>query len=172
MSLGIEVPSAAPVGLLVGTIVAWYGNADDLPDCWQVCDGGDVKGSFPEYFKRLGPKKPDLRGMVLVGAGRSSAPPHTEYGVDLKTMGHQGGEEQVTLTEKTMPKHQHHGFGDTKNHPWPFGYFGTGHERGSAGNSDTNNFYFGTSDAGEGKAHENRQPFGVVYYIVYLGAAE
>ncbi len=64
-----------------GVIVEWYGDANNVPAGWALCDG--TNGT------------PDMRGRFVVGAGGS-------YG-----LGATGGANSVTLSSYNMPSHSH-----------------------------------------------------------------
>lgn len=64
-----------------GVIVIWSGAQEDIPTGWALCDGQDGR--------------PDLRDKFVLGAG-------TAYSV-----GEIGGSEEVTLTVRQMPCHDH-----------------------------------------------------------------
>ena len=64
-----------------GAIMAWYGEADTVPEGWHICDGEDGT--------------PDFRGRFLLGANENHPLADT------------GGEEYHRLTESEMPKHTH-----------------------------------------------------------------
>lgn len=73
-SLGLEgVPS--------GCILAYFGEAETVPEGWAVCDGQNGT--------------PDLRGRFILGAS------------ETHPMGETGGAEEVTLTAAQMPNHSH-----------------------------------------------------------------
>lgn len=163
-----DTPATAPdANLPIGTVVAWFGNQANLPTNWGLCDGKPVDDAFSDYKSLIGPNKPDLGGLSLVGSGPLSSSPSSVFHVDLKKMGQQGGAETVTLSADQMPTHKHYGFGEHYQ-TWPFGVSGTG-QPGSAGGYDSDNSYYGTTDAGGDKPHENRPPYCVVHYIIYLG---
>lgn len=67
--------------LPVGSIVIWSGEANAIPDGWQLCDGTN--------------NTPDLRDRFVVGAG------------DGYAVGATGGEKEVKLTVQQMPSHTH-----------------------------------------------------------------
>lgn len=132
-------------GIPVGLISLWSGNTNTLPDGWALCDGQTYNGT----------KTPDLRGRFVVGYNASDA--------DYDTIGKTGGEKTHTLTIDEMPSHNHYlkrdKDGDAagrQSDEAPFDYTHTG--------ATVN-----TSYAGGGKAHENRPPYYVLAYIMFVG---
>ncbi len=82
-----------PVGgpLPVGTIVAFYGNIQDIPTDWKLCDGRATPGDSSLYRHRNVRTLPDLRGRFL----RGRLPGSTE-------LGEMGGSDAQSL-----PSHLH-----------------------------------------------------------------
>lgn len=81
-------------GLPAGSVIAWYGSEDSVPEGWHICDG--TNGT------------PDLRGRFLLGTGGTHA------------VGETGGSETVTLYESQIPPHYHEirlieGYGSSAN---------------------------------------------------------
>ena len=64
-----------------GMIILWYGNTNDVPTGFVLCDGNN--------------DTPDLRDKFVVGAGSAYTPGDT------------GGADSVTLTEDQIPPHTH-----------------------------------------------------------------
>lgn len=64
-----------------GVIVIWSGAQEDIPTGWALCDGQDGR--------------PDLRDKFVLGAGTTH------------NVGETGGAEEVTLTVRQMPRHDH-----------------------------------------------------------------
>lgn len=107
----------ALVGVPIGTIIMWYGEA--IPDGWQLCDG--TNGT------------PNLSGRFPLGAGGE---------FNFKT---EGGEKTVTLNLDNMPAHTHKiayedkKWGDNANNrPFPVGSGETGNSwtTGKAGSDN------------------------------------
>lgn len=65
----------------IGSVIAWSGTADDIPEGWHICNGED--GTL------------NLQDMFILGAGPNHA------------VGTTGGSEEVTLTVAQMPSHSH-----------------------------------------------------------------
>ena len=125
----------------VGTIVAYAGESEDLPEGWAVCDG--TEGT------------PDLTHRFIMGAGS---------GVNANS---RGGSDAVTLTAAHLPPHAHTVSlplpGDMRGNPngW--------RDHGKGGNywnrmswSETRE----TSSAGGGKAHNNLPPYRTLRFIM------
>ena len=64
-----------------GLIVIWYGNQNNIPSGWALCDGNN--------------DTPDLRGRFILGYSSSHE------------VGSVGGEENHQLTIQEMPSHNH-----------------------------------------------------------------
>ena len=64
-----------------GLIVIWYGNQNNIPAGWALCDGNN--------------DTPDLRGRFVLGVS------------DKYTVNSTGGEETHTLSVNEMPSHSH-----------------------------------------------------------------
>jgi microcystin-dependent protein len=131
-----------------GAILMWSGNPAQLPAGWVLCDGR--------------PGTPDLRGRFVVGYN----PGDREY----NTVKAVGGEAAHVLSPAEMGNHTHQvarggsGVG-THSHRW-------------AGSSTTdaraNVAVYGPSTAGAvqntgATGHENRPPYMVLAYIMYIG---
>jgi microcystin-dependent protein len=67
--------------VFTGMILMWSGAADKIPTGWALCNGQN--------------RTPDLRNRFLVGAG-------DDYSVN-----NTGGQNQVTLTVRELPRHSH-----------------------------------------------------------------
>ena len=54
----------------VGTIVAYLGHKNDIPDGWLLCDGSSFSESdYPRLKQHLGGTNlPNLQGLTLIGA--------------------------------------------------------------------------------------------------------
>ena len=166
-----------------GTIV--QSAAINTPDGWLTCNGALLnKLQYIDLFVAIGNlyggaptdlsfNLPDLRGRVGIGAigdGLIS-------GLSERLMGTSGGEETHTLTTGEMPTHNH-------------GVTDPGHDHGyinNTGDQSVNNIISnetaadqedygattGTSttgisinNAGSGNAHNNMQPFLVIWYLI------
>ena len=76
-----------------GMIILWYGDPNQVPDGWILCDGRIYNGI----------KIPDLRGTFVVGA--SSAYKLGEY--------YGSNSKRITLGVKNLPSHNHSGYTDS-----------------------------------------------------------
>ena len=83
LSSGLEFTdsSVQTTAVQSGFIIMWYGDINNIPVGWKLCNG--LAGT------------PDLRNRFVVGAGAG-------YGV-----GATGGLDTVTLTVANLPWHQH-----------------------------------------------------------------
>ena len=135
-----------------GAILMWSGNPAQLPAGWRLCDGTN--------------DTPNLKGRLIVGYD----PNDVEYNNINKT----GGEKAHTLTVSEMPAHSHSG----KKDSWRLslkvtGGIGGTHGLAAAANRGTTHFdhqhSFTTAPQGGGAAHENRPPYYVLAYIMYVG---
>jgi len=140
-----------------GVIVMWSGSPDKLPAGWILCDGRQVKGIVT----------PDLKGRFIVGYD----PQDSDYNNTLKPS---GGEKRHRLTVDEMPVHQHQGTTNevSINFYRTSGIGGT-HGLAAAANRGTESkkhlHSFVTAAAGGGKDHENRPPYYVLAYIMFVG---
>ena len=76
-----------------GMIILWYGDPNQVPAGWILCDGRIYNGI----------KIPDLRGTFVVGAG-SAYKLGQYYGSNSK---------RITLKEENLPPHKHSGYTDS-----------------------------------------------------------
>jgi len=140
-----------------GVIVMWSGAPDTLPAGWILCDGRQVKGIVT----------PNLKGRFIVGYD----PQDSDYNNNLKPS---GGEKRHRLTVDEMPVHQHQGTTNevSINFNRTSGIGGT-HGLAAAANRGTESrrhlHSFVTAAAGGGKDHENRPPYYVLAYIMFVG---
>lgn len=163
--------------MIVGEMRLFAGKK--APNGWVFCEGQILSvASFSALFAVLGNAYggdgvetfalPDMRGRVPIHSGQGAGLP-TDY-----VLGDKGGLEAVTLTTSQMPDHSH----DVN------AVSALGNSQEPAGNllSNTGNFDDEYSNAapditmgsnmiassGGGEAHENRQPFLCVNYIIAL----
>ena len=125
----------------LGTIVLWSGK--NIPEDWALCNGKNGT--------------PDLRDRFVVGAGNSYK------------IGNTGGQKEVVLTEKQLPKHKHLMWfnGNYEQNPWgsaknPYSYYS---DRGVLTTAKTLNY---NQPVGENKPHENRPPYYALAYIMKI----
>lgn len=125
-----------------GMIMMWYGNVNDVPNGWAICNGSNGT--------------PDLRDRFVIGAG-------SNYG-----LGWTGGETSHTLSVNEMPSHQHISpWGECGGFDPPWGKYGNADLYGS-GDSDDDNYWGYTSPTGGGQAHNNMPPYYGLYFIMKL----
>lgn len=162
---------------IYGEIKLFYGNYYALPKGWVICDG--FNGT------------PDLRGKVPVGwsNGWESAVGEPDLS-DYQHIGRMGGKKEIALTKAEMPSHDHGGALTTSSegsHRHGFNNNQAGADGGSGylvsgsdnRNQSLSNAYTDTQPnhshtvtiptEGSGAAHENRQPYMVMMFIMYTG---
>ncbi len=68
MTKNIDISAGSSVP--VGTIVAYLGHKNDIPDGWLLCDGSSFSESdYPKLKQHLkGTNLPNLKGLTLIGA--------------------------------------------------------------------------------------------------------
>lgn len=192
----MSLPVGTSEGFLpVGTIVGMIGiNPNDPPADWFFCNGKKIERvKYPALYDLL-PNQgtlPNLQGMALMGAsyGDYNVPPEMPGGTPASSLGNSHGFNQNengtygapshTLTAEQTPSHQHHGFGEHFS-DWPLGVLGNMNLMGSAGGTDRDNYYYGTTFWG-GKSKwddttpsENSpfpllQPSYALYFFIYAG---
>ena len=170
----------------LGQIIPWP--LDWAPRLWHICDGSLINISDNSaLYSLLGTKYggdgrtnfklPDLRGRVALGYGHG--PGLTAYPLGLR-----GGAEHMGLSKDQMPMHDHTSAGIPANSgdaeagvvPGPTAVparvagGGRGKYVDSYSTTEDTTLMPGanTGDAGGGQAHENRQPYLVMNYIICL----
>lgn len=153
------------------------------PRNWAICDGSLLAiRSNTALFSLLGTQYggdgkttfalPDLRGRAIVDAGAGA-------GLSRYTPGTMTGVESVTLQLGQMPAHTHSPSGTVKVNPAsgnansPGGNYLSNSTTSQYGETVTStmaaNSVKGTGEVvGSNQAHENRQPFLVLNYIIAL----
>ena len=149
---------------------------------------GTTYGGSGSYFYL-----PNLKGRVPVGVGSSYGGTSYSY-----TLGETGGENFTTLSSDQIPDHKHLTPYSESHTSVPWGYYGSS-KWGSHGGADNDNRWYLSSymysrtgyrsapsskTSGWGSSgscssertyscstspHENRQPYLVLYYIIYTG---
>ena len=160
--------------LPIGSITA-YGK-ETAPANWLICDGSAVsRSAYADLFAVIGTKYgegdgsttfnlPNLKGRVPVGLDSDDT--------DFNTIGKTGGEKTHTLTIDEMPSHDH---GEV--FPSKYGYeypLLTKNGSGSSKNgimplleiSEITDFQTMAGTTGEGKSHNNLQPYEVNNFII------
>lgn len=102
--------SLRQVPRMVGTIMAWAGDINNLPYGALLCDGSTyARTAYPSLYAVLDPvfiidadnfRVPDMRGRVAIGVGTGS-------GLSPRAMDDTLGEETHVLVETEMPAHSH-----------------------------------------------------------------
>jgi microcystin-dependent protein len=177
--------SAVPVGTIM-----MYAMAAAPTGGWVVCDGTGLSttGTFAALFSVLGYtyggsggtfNVPDMRSRVPVGAGQGSGSGLSNYNI-----GWTGGVESVTLVGTNMPAHNHGVTDPGHNHRFT-DFWGVGSATGAAKKAISHNTTgsdasvpsntvptgislqnaYGNGSGGA-DAHENRQPYIVINYII------
>jgi len=159
---------------VIGELICYAG--DISPDVkWLVCDGSSLlRTDYPDLFNVIGTaygaadgthfNLPDLRGRVPLGAG--NGPSLSSY-----IIGDSGGEESHTLILSETPTHSHtdagHIHGESIAVP-SVGAAITGVPVPSAtpGVGVTGSGSAALSSAGSGGAHNNRQPYLAINYLI------
>lgn len=149
LTIGGSVYSFPPVGSII-----MYGAASP-PLGWLVCNGDPIPSQYTALISLIGANLPNLQSRVPIGFGQTSglSPYYTMFGT--------GGVESVTLTTAQIPPHIH---GISPTPLW--GNRNAGLGWGQSGNIIGDNGPTETGAAGGGQAHENRQPYLVVNFII------
>lgn len=183
-----EVERIKPVPL--GVVEMYSGST--IPENYGVCDGQALsKDLYADLYQVIGTRfnkggtasnmfcLPDLRGRFIVGQGSDA---------DYNTIGNTGGEKAHSLTVAELASHTHKvrvTAEGTLNSPWSnnsgnfSGVFSSeGSSRGYDALQDDypdhsrTRFRLDTSptseSTGSGRAHENRPPYFVLFYIMRL----
>jgi len=126
-----------------GTIVAWNGTINNIPNGWSLCDGANGT--------------PNLSGRFIFGLHKNNS----KYNTNGKT----GGSEQVTLTTAQIPSHSHNFSYIRSNNSYSKkdgpGKNQTYYKEGSTQSGNTGN-------TGGNASHENMPPYYVLAYIMKL----
>ncbi len=149
-----------------GMITMWYGNLNDIPVGWALCDG--TKGT------------PDLRGKFVISIGKGKDSNNKD--LTERKMSDTGGSETHTLSIKEIPSHRHY-FG----RDWYGGSDTEGVDLGNTDGQGSSDFSGQTSYTGGDssitsapgfktddpstwatKPHENMPPFYALAYIMRI----
>jgi microcystin-dependent protein len=164
----------------IGQVMLFAGNF--APRGWAFCDGTllpvaqntalfSILGTIYGGDGRTTFALPDLRGRVAISPGNGA-------GLDNYSVGQKGGAEKVTLSIEEMPSHSHTGSaqlagadpitrGTGTNSPKD-SVPGVGGVYGTAANTTMKPAAVDNNNTGGDQAHENRQPFLAINYIIAL----
>lgn len=152
--------------LPVGTILAFAGPADRLPDGFLLCNGASYdEDDFPElarvirgvYGPAVGAKfvVPNLMGRFPLGAGNGD-------GLEPRPLGSSAGAEWHTITLQQMPAHSHIQTKDDN-----FGAPGSGGNADGNGGTQTTGLDNGrTREEGSGQRFSLIPPYQSVTYVI------
>lgn len=171
------LPKEIPLDIYIGTILLFAGNYE--PQGFMFCMGQTLQiASNQALYAILGTTYggngtttfclPDLRGRVPVGYGQGT-------GLSAVTLGQKAGAEAVALTSNQMPQHNHLlSAAATANKTTPIGNVsapvtledGSTTSMGYAQTATGQMAVGAISNSGGNQAHENRQPFLGLNYII------
>ena len=155
---GFLVPDSIPIGMVVEF------PSDNIPDNWLLCNGQAVsRTDYAELFAAIGTtwgagdgsttfNVPTKEGLVTVGKKTSDS--------DFNALGKTGGEKEHTLTVDEMPAHNHGVSFSSET-----GEYNTA-ARGDGNNQEMGYAFTSVSSTGEGKAHNNLQPYTTSNFII------
>ncbi|WP_299135495.1 hypothetical protein [uncultured Tenacibaculum sp.] len=159
-NVGKNTTGISSANFLPGMVMMWSGDPTTVPVGWILCDGRTGINGI---------KIPDLRGRFIVGydSRKSTSPVNTSskntenYGKIHNT----GGLGTVKLEISEMPRHKHE---------WKYGTEKDDDNSGGSHNEFTlipkgNNYVSPIEDAGGDSPHENRPPYYVLAFIIYVG---
>ena len=151
----------ANASIPIGGIIMWSGVS--IPSGFALCDGEIANGT----------QTPDLRGRFIVGQDPRSTDPVVvpEWDINYNDIGNTGGEKLVTLTTSQLPSHNH-GL-ETNRRLVGTADRGSGLSSGGSdavsSNNQANVFASGIANTGGDQAHENRPPYFVLAFIMFVG---
>lgn len=132
----------------LGGIIMWSGSLLEIPGGWALCDGSVINSK----------QTPDLRGRFVVGYD----PAEFEY----NSIGNMGGSSEITLTVDQLPSHTH----NIPNNLIPLR---RSIDTGGKGSHDDQWQNYNNNKAveytGGNQPHENRPPYYVMAFIMYVG---
>lgn len=155
-----QIPSPASASIPEGGIIMWSGAS--IPPGFALCDG--------QIANEL--QTPDLRGRFIVGQDpRTEYPGGDVWDANYNEILNTGGEKLVTLTTPQLPSHTHSL--DTNRRLVGTAHRGTNIGSGGSdvvsSNNQANVFASGIANTGNGEAHENRPPYFVLAFIMFVG---
>ncbi|CAL2055434.1 hypothetical protein [Tenacibaculum sp. 190524A05c] len=162
-NVGINPSGILSSNFVPGMIMMWSGDENNVPKGWTLCDGkADINGI----------RIPDLKGRFVVGLDRDSAnSPVENNNKDIENYGeihNKGGAKSVQLSVEEIPPHNHSITIFRHGSSWdPGDNVISGHEEDDEINAprDVKN----TRSVGGGEYHENRPPYYVLAFIIYVG---
>lgn len=89
-SIGVSEGATVVDTVPIGAIMIWSGPADTVPEGWHICDG--TNGTQ------------DLRSLFVLGATRETE----EDDISIHPFEETGGEEEIVLDYKQLPRHIHY----------------------------------------------------------------
>jgi microcystin-dependent protein len=140
--------------LIPGMIIMWYGDINNIPLGWALCDG--TKNT------------PDLRNRFVVGAGNAYS------------IGNTGGSANITLTIDQIPSHTHtiQAAGSHTHTYSGMSWAERNYDSGAYDKVVTSSISKSTGEAGShthtatsvgaGASHENRPPYYALAYIMKI----
>ena len=155
--------STAESDVPVGSIVAWAGSANSIPNGYLLCNGQEINTNDTRYadllvaighqFDQLSDdpnfvfRVPDLTARFIVG----------QDGGSKYSLGDVGGSDEHVLTIDEMPSHTHDVLYDNDT---------TGGGGFSNDDPDVGDKTRATTSTGGGGAHENRPPYFALCWII------
>lgn len=190
-SLTINNPINLSTGQIfsTGMIIAFYGDISGTPPTgWLWCDGATILPAYTALIAIVGPTTPDLQGRVLMGMGTKGAytyalnatggnETHQLTTAELASHNHSVG--TISATASNDSKHIHIVLGRKNGtHENSIAYRGdssksagtgyTGNPSNTAGGEHTHVMSGSTASSGSDTAHENRQPYRALAYIIKI----
>ncbi len=165
-----------------GSMIMWPSTT--APDDWKLCDGVAIsRTTFSDLFDEIGTtygagdgsttfNLPNLKGKVAVGLDSADA--------DFDALGETGGESTHVLTVGEMPQHNHGILDSGHTHATLGGgrfitsktssgvttSIGSNLNTGQDNTTKSSTTGITTSQAGSDDAHENKQPYLVINFII------
>jgi hypothetical protein len=101
-SAGSTRPSAPSGEVPIGTVILWWGNADSLPEGYELCDG-----TLPAKGSVLNIRKPDLRDRFVKGPQDGTAYRPETAVAGGRNQGSAATTGRHALTTNEIPAHAH-----------------------------------------------------------------